>query len=291
MRTRPPTLLWTVLLTVPFGSLARGEADLWDMSLALRVSARNASGAVVVLLPPTDERQRLDEVRVASRGLALAEDGSSVRFRVPPRTTRRVRLDARIAVARPETAELPEVPLYPAFPDELLPYASPAPLFPSRSILVREFLERHAAPPLREGRKDLVRVLLDVVRAEIRHRRKGKTLVLDVLRKREAKRIGIERTFVTFLRCAGVPARFVEGVDLGSTTRKKRVFWTEFWYDGRWWSASASRGWTGAPPSSYVALARDGERPVRVEGPVTVDYRVSGLRLVPTPKEATPGAE
>jgi transglutaminase-like putative cysteine protease len=121
--------------------------------------------------------------------------------------------------------------------------------------------------------------ILAAIRREIEHRRDGKSLTLDVLRSRQGKSIGIERVFTTSLRCAGIPARMVEGINLKSSTRRKRVFWTEVWAQGRWWPVSASGGWTGRVPRHYLALARDGARVVEVEGPVEMRYGVQGFGI------------
>jgi hypothetical protein len=47
------------------------------------------------------------------------------------------------------------------------------------------------------------------------------------------------------------------------------------WADGEWWPVSASRGWIGDLPRSYVGLARDGDRVVVVDGPATASYVVT----------------
>jgi hypothetical protein len=65
------------------------------------------------------------------------------------------------------------------------------------------------------------------------------------------------------------------------------VFWTEVWADGAWWPVSASRGWIGDLPPSYVGLARDGARVVVVDGPATAAYVVTARPL----REATRGGD
>jgi Transglutaminase-like superfamily len=159
-------------------------------------------------------------------------------------------------------------------PPDLLPFLGAAPLFQARSILVREFLETHVGPVLKKGTAPFLESIFDVTRRELAWHRDGRSLALDVIRAHGGKRIGIERVFTTFLRCAGIPARFVEGIDLKSHTRKKRVFWTEVWAQDMWWPLSASKGWIGRMPRSYVALARNGTRVLEVEGPATASYAV-----------------
>jgi len=191
-----------------------------------------------------------------------------------------VRKPRRIAVAYVVETERPSrrfphvLPVADPAP-ELLPYLTPARLFQSRSILVREFLETQVGPKVSTHGANLFQSIFETTRQELAWRGDGKSLALDVIRRRQGKHIGIERAFVTFLRCARIPARFVEGVNLASSTKRKRVFWTEVWADGGWWPVSASRGWIGDLPRSYVGLARDGDRVVVVDGPATASYMVT----------------
>jgi hypothetical protein len=76
-----------------------------------------------------------------------------------------------------------------------------------------------------------------------------------------------------------MPARFIEGVRLSSATQRKRMFWTEVWFDGRWWPVSASGGWIGKRPASALALAADGTRIVSVDGQASVSYSVRARRV------------
>ena len=144
---------------------------------------------------------------------------------------------------------------------------------------MREFLDTNVAPTLARTRTDMMRAIFAVTRAQIEHDARGKTLVLDAIRRRRARNIGIERAFATFLRCARIPARFVEGVDLKLSTRHKRVFWTEVWTQDRWWPVSASAGWIGRLPTSWVAVARDGKRIVQVDAGAKASYAVQVRRI------------
>jgi hypothetical protein len=153
-------------------------------------------------------------------------------------------------------------------------------LFQSRSLLVREFLETEVAPRLADATEGVMRPIFAATRRELEHRRDGASLVLDAIRSRRAKRIGIERSFTTFLRCAGIPARMIEGINLNSATRRKRVFWNEVWLQDRWWPVSASRGWIGRLPEHYLAVARNGRRVLSVEGPADATYTVQVFPLV-----------
>jgi transglutaminase-like putative cysteine protease len=122
-----------------------------------------------------------------------------------------------------------------------------------------------------------MRAIFQATREHLVWDRAGKSLTLDVIRSGKGKRIGIERAFATFLRCARIPARLVEGVNLNSTTQRKRVFWTEVWAQDGWWPVSASRGWVGREPKSYVALTRDGQRVLSVDGPISATYSIQAI--------------
>ncbi len=258
--------------------------------MALRLAPTNGGGPMTVrlALPPSDTAQQLGAVVVTGRGLAAAvvRDGPEphVSLRGTVRRPRRVAVRYEVTRRRPAEVHPVIAPVLAPGP-ALLPYLAPSPLFQSRSILVRDFLETYASPRLdAPGAADVVRTIQEVTRERLPHAADGKTLPLDVIRSGHGKRIGIERVFTTSLRCAGVPARFVEGLNLKSATRRKRVFWTEAWADGFWWPISASGGWSGRLPRAYVALTRDGQRVVTLEGSGTVTYAVQAR---PAPREGS----
>lgn len=239
--------------------------------------------AVRVALPPSDELQTLGDVSVQARGLAATVvregDAPHVELRGKLKGARRVAVHYVVHRDR-APGPLPAIVPLDAPPPALLPFLMPSPIFQSRSILVRDFLETNAAPLLgAPGAPDLVRTLHQVTRQHFPWANDGKTLTLDVIRAGRGKRIGIERVFTTFLRCAHIPARFVEGVNLASNTHRKRVFWTEVWGQNRWWPISASMGWVARLPRAYVALTRDGRRAVQAEGDVELHYAVQAKPL------------
>ncbi len=251
----------------------------WQVTVALRLSS--ASGAPFSLrlaLPPNGDGQRLGPVEVTARGLAsevlVNRDDPQVRVSGKLKGARRVAV--RFAVQRHRSAaSLPAIaPPDPPRP-ELAPYLAPSPLFQTRSLLVRDFLATNVSPLLDAPDPDLVRAIHRAVEEHLEIVPGGKTLGLDILRAGGGRRIGIERAFTTLLRAAGVPARFVEGLNLDSATRHKRVFWTEVWDGEGWGSISASGDWSGRPPKHYIVLTRNGRRVLTVEGGVTATYVVT----------------
>lgn len=291
-RTLCALTLLIVAGAVPAQENAGVERPLrWEVTFALRIPAGATPVDVRLALPSDGADLTIENISVKSRGLkaeVVAEgDDPHVRITGDGKEARRIAVTYDITKIR-RRLELPPVrPLeYP--PAELLPYLEPSPLFQSRSILVRGFLEEYAAPRIEGATADYLRPILEATRAQLRHSRKGKTLALDVLRSRRAKRIGMERALCTFMRCARVPARFVEGIDLRRSTSRKRVFWTEVWAQDAWWPASASRNWIGRMPSGYVALARDGRRVIEQQGDGRVEYRVIAHRIDPVREEPTP---
>jgi hypothetical protein len=256
----------------------------WEVTVAVRVvPAENGKSVTLRLAAPADgPRQRLLDVELAARGLKptveRVGEQPHVLFKGKPKGARRIAATYRVE-CQPQASPVPPVLPLDTLRPELVPFLSPAPMFQSRSILVRDFLETYAGPLLARGDTDPMRAIFEVTRRELARDRKGRSLALDVIRRRQGKRIGIERAFTTFLRCARIPARLVEGVDLASKTRRKRVFWTEVWAQDQWWPVSASRGWIGQLPASYLALARDGTRVLHVDGPATASYTVQTRRL------------
>ena len=254
----------------------------WDVTVAIHVTGGTGDAMRLRLALPADtETQQIGALEVNARGLdaAIVRDQSQPFVEVRGALLGARRIAVRYTVYRTrDLAPVPAVQPVLAPAPELVPFLAPSPLFQSRSILVRDFLESHVSPRLgAAGTPDLMRAIFQVTRERLTWDRAGKSLTLDVIRSGTGKRVGIERAFTTFLRCAHIPARFVEGMNLNSTTRRKRVFWTEVWAQGRWWPVSASRGWVGREPYSYVAVTRDGQRVLAVDGHVTATYSVQAV--------------
>ena len=254
----------------------------WDVTVAVRLSdGTGVPIAVRLALPADTATQQISAVAVTARGLdaTVVRDGAEpyVSFTGKVKGARRIAATYSVHRAR-ALATLPAVQPVTAPSADLLPYLAPTPIFQSRSILVRAFLETNVSPLLGSASNiDLMRAIYQATREHLAWDAAGKTLTLDVLRSGKGKRIGIERVFTTLLRAARIPARLVEGVNLNSATRRKRVFWTEVWAQDRWWPVSASRGWIGREPKSYVAVTRDGQRVLTVEGPIQASYAVEAV--------------
>jgi hypothetical protein len=284
-RTRVLLALWLapiVTVTSRLTAIAAGPVS-WEVTLAVRmIPSGNELVSARIALPPSNARQRLTSVDVSPRGLEVTEKRQGehpyILLRGKLTQPRRVAVTFRVETEA-ETETIPPIGPPTKVDPDLIRYVAPAPLFQSRSLLVREFLETQVAPTLPHGATDIMQPILAATRREIQHRRDGKSLALDVIRRRQGKRIGIERVFTTFLRCAGMPARLVEGINLKSTTNRKQVFWTEVWSQGRWWPVSASEGWLGRLPSRYLAVAGEGNRVVGVQGPVKATYRAQTVRI------------
>ena len=271
-----------LLALTPSAARATTAASRWDVTVAVHVSGgTGAAMGVRLALPADSDTQQIGAIEVTARGLevTVVRDALQPAVDIHGDLTGARRIAVRYAVYRTrELAPVPAVQPVLAPAPELVPFLGPSPLFQSRSILVREFLESYVSPLLgTAGNTDLMRAIFQATREHLLWDRAGKTLTLDVIRSGKGKRIGIERAFTTFLRSAHIPARLVEGMNLNSTTRRKRVFWTEVWAQNRWWPVSASRGWIGREPQSYVAVTRNGQHVLTVEGPVTATYSVQAI--------------
>lgn len=266
------------------------DSTTWTVTVAVRImESDNKPIDLHVALPADTEHQEISGIEVSSRGL-----GSDIVLGSEPKVVfhGRVSGDRRVSVTyrvnrTPRRGRLPAI--QPAIdpPREALDALRPATLFPSRSILVREFLENHVTPKLDGSDIDMLRAIYAVTREQLPHNRDGKSLPLDVLRRGFGLQIGRERVFTTCLRSAGIPARFVEGFDLSSSTRLKRTFWTEVWAEGRWYPVSVSRGWLGRLPDDVVAVALDGRRIVRSLGAGRIEYSVLARPLAAESTEPT----
>ena len=272
-----------LLLAAPRPGGAAGAPARWDVTFAVRITGgTGAPIAVRLALPPETEAQAIGDVAVTARGLkaTVVREGPEPHVLLRGKLKGSRRVAVRYAVhRRRQLAAVPAVQPLAIPPAELVPFVRPSPVFQSRSILVREFLETNVSPLLDgAGPADVMRAIFQVTRGRLAWDRAGKTLTLDVIRSGKGKRIGIERAFTTFLRCARIPARLVEGLNLSSSTTRKRVFWTEVWAQGRWWPVSASQGWVGRTPKNYVELTRDGQRVLTVDGPARARYSVQAVR-------------
>jgi hypothetical protein len=266
---------------------AAAKSEVRDVTLAVRVVGDGETPIDLrIALPPPTAWQQVTDLRVKSRGfksmISRSDENPHVALRGKMKGARRVAVSFRVQTT-PQRKPVP--PIEPVgFVDlSLFRYLRPSPIFQSRSILVREFLERYVAPAITAADGALMRPILTATREQLKWETDGKSLTLDVIRSGGGQRVGIERAFTTFLRCARVPARFVEGINLDSSTRRKRVFWTEVWAKDVWWPVSASRGWIGRRPGSYVALTWNGDRAVQAKGAIEVSYTVHVRAVEPTP--------
>jgi Transglutaminase-like superfamily len=285
---RARALLSAALLLLAPAAAPGATASRWEVTVAVRITGgTGAPMAVRLALPADTPTQRIGSVEVAARGLHadVVREGDTPHVMLRGKLKGSRRVAVRYTVQRTRNlAPVPAVAALPVPPAELVPFVRPSPILQSRSILVRDFLETNVSPRLgAAGNGDLMRAILQVTRDKLTWDKGGKSLTLDVIRSGKGKRIGIERAFTTFLRCARIPARMVEGVNLASKTRRKRVFWTEVWAQDRWWQVSASQGWIGRAPKSFIALTHGGERVLTVEGPVQATYSV---QAVPEDNEA-----
>jgi hypothetical protein len=276
-------LIAGVLLLAAATPAAAARVQHWEVTFAVRIAGANGGPVSVRLaLPVSTDTQRISGLEMETRGLEArpVTDTANPHLLLRGRLKgpRRISVSYQIA-SRRERDAVPRIEPVSSPTANLLPYLTPSPIFQSRSILVREFLETYAAPKLGGAEPHLMRAILEATREQIEHRSDGKSLVLDVIRSRRAQRIGLERSFTTFLRCARIPARMVEGIDVKHTTKHKRVFWTEVWAQKRWWPVSASRGLVGKLPATWVALTRDGEPVVGVDGAEKASYVVETRRL------------
>jgi hypothetical protein len=248
MRDHPDAVRFFVGLIVASSLLSAhaaeaAKAEVHEVTLAARMVGDGETPIELrIAVPPTTDWQQVTDLRVKSRGfkstISRTEENPHVVLRGTLDGARRVAVSFRVQTT-PKRKPVPPIEPVGFVELRLFNNLRPSPIFQSRSILVREFLEQHVAPTISATDGALMRPILTATREQLKWKKDGKTLTLDVIRSGGGQRIGIERAFATFLRCARVPARFVEGINLDSSTRRKRVFWTEVWADDVWWPVSA----------------------------------------------------
>jgi hypothetical protein len=239
---------------------------LWQV--ALRITARGDArrGSVNTMLPSSVEGQTVFDERSSSGPLQFSirvTNGSRLgvwsgrfegvhevlyQFRVQS-FGRRTPLPERVTTKPPD--------------DVLRAYGRSSPIYPMSAPQVETLVDELHLP----ARPDVVgrvRTVYAFVTHEVATARSAGNDAVLVLEQREGSREGKERLLVTLLRAAAIPARNIRGLQLIEDAQPAERIWTEAWIADRWVPISASDGFFGEQPASFIVLGA-GDRPL-VEG-------------------------
>ncbi len=102
----------------------------------------------------------------------------------------------------------------------------------------------------------LIEKIFDYVSNNTRIKKRTNNNSETVLSKQLGTELGVNRALVALLRTAHIPARIITGVDLFSDSKKQPVYWTEVYYDQRWFSLNPSLGFFMMLPAQYIPLVK-----------------------------------
>lgn len=148
---------------------------------------------------------------------------------------------------------------------------------------IRAHLAQLDLPPL-EDTDARVRAVYSAVTHEIDTVDTASSDALLTLAEREGNPRGKERLLVTLLRASGVPARIVQGLQLGAGTPRPRV-WTEAWLGGRWVPMSTTAGFFGELPPELLTLRSDDRDLVEGTGLAASGYTLTAREEQLSPEE------
>jgi hypothetical protein len=123
-----------------------------------------------------------------------------------------------------------------------------------------------------------IRTIYSFVAHEIATVRSAGSDALLTLARREGNGEGKERLLVTLLRCAGIPARLVHGLELREGTAPEELLWAEAWVADSWVPMSAVHDFFETTPDNFIVLGRSNVPTVEATGVSAVGHRFQSLR-------------
>jgi hypothetical protein len=262
---------------------------LWQVEMQITARGTDNEGSIRAALPSSGPGQRVFGERWASDGLRF-----SIRSGPEGRTgiwSGRMRGVHRIVYEF-------RVDLFPAPPPAAPPGANedgglakevreaalrPTADLPTGAKEVRNHLAQLELPPA-EDADGRVRALYSAVTHEIDTVDTASPDALLTLAQREGSPRGKERLLVTLLRASGVPARLVQGLQLGGGPPRPRV-WTEAWLGGRWLPMSTTAGFFGELPPELLTLRSDDRDVVEGTGLAAQGYALTAREEQLSPEE------
>jgi hypothetical protein len=276
--------------TLQYGIPVAPTENLGPWQVELRISARGdgARGSVRALLPSSEGGQVIFDERSSSDRLQF-----SIRERADNRIgvwtgwlqgVHEVVYQFRVQ-SHSVTTPLPSQGPYPKPPRQLRSvWGQPSPGIPSDAPQVKELLESLRLPTGAD-QPARIRTLYAFVSHEIATVSSASSDALLTLARREGNGEGKERLLVTLLRCAGIPARLVHGLELREGTTPEELLWAEAWVAEVWVPMSAVHDFFETTPDDYIVLGRSNVPVVEATGVSAIGHRFQSLRAHLRPDE------
>src|SRR5437667_3182825 len=250
---------------------ARPALGYWKVRLTLRVPATERAVRVGVLMPLSDGRQDVLGRRVAAPGFQFRESVVTPNQRAEWTAERAgataVTYDLAVRVVETTATPIPADPIA-SLPR---PPEGEAALAPTLRVQSDAPEVRRRAQKIvgRATRVDeVIWSLYQYTAAFVPAADPpGPQDAVTVLAARRGTSLGRARTLTALLQAAGVPARLVGGLRLGSTPEKRATnSWVGAWTGSEWVPLNPAGGYFGTLPTSYLALYR-GDLPLVVATP------------------------
>jgi hypothetical protein len=183
----------------------------------------------------------------------------------------------RVQIA-PEPVSVPATaPRHVVTPELRESFGSPTFEFPSAAPEVQSALASLLGGATEDPAARL-RTLFGFVADEISTVATGSDDALLVLAAREGSETGKARLLATLLRAAGIPARIVAGLHLGTGREPQPTVWVEAWLEGRWIALSPTEDFLGTRPADLLVLRRGGGPLFEYTGLDAAGFRYHVLR-------------
>jgi transglutaminase-like putative cysteine protease len=252
---------------------------LWRVELGISVRGSGGRGSVRAPLPSTGPGQEVYDERSAADRLLFTirtENGERTAiWRGAFDGVHDIAYGFRVRL-EPILTPLESVASEPAPKEIIERYAGPTRSFPSEAGEIQGVLSALALPPASDvaGR---VRSVYAMVAHEVAVAGGGPDDALIALANRSGSERGKTALLVALLRGAGVPARPVLGLDLGSGAARETT-WAEAFVGGVWVPLSPNGAFFAERPAHLVALRAGSLSGVEVTGAEAVAYRFDALR-------------
>jgi len=251
------------------GSAPRRPAlAFWKLRLTLRVPAEERPVRIGVLVPLSDGRQDVLGRRTTAPGFHFRETAIPPNLRAEWTAERTAAstatYDLAVRIGEPAVTPIPAEPIASLpRPPEGEAGLAPTPHIQSDAPEVKRRMQRIVGRATRLD--EVIWSLYQYTAAFLPAADPpGPQDAVTVLTARRGTSLGRARTLTALLQAAGVPARLVGGLRLGSAGEKRATnSWVEAWTGNGWVPLDPAGGYFATLPTSYLALYR-GDLPLIV---------------------------
>lgn len=253
------------LAVLGYELVPRTTQDRWSVQLQVKYRGAGDNALARIHLPSDREPfQRIYDERIVSEGASfdiITHEGNRIGAlagRVGAQSTLSYRFNVRLPA---DERSLPtEDEARAVEPDPNSRWLEPSPSIQSDDESVAERLQEILTPGA--GLVETVRHIYDYVADEVRDIEPGTGGdALSVLQIERGDPLGKARLAVALARAAGIPARVVAGLDLGSQTQTHFDHWAEVRLGGQWYPVDPSSRNLRRLPRQRLVLLEGGDDP------------------------------